>query len=150
MVAGHSWTWHFHFITMIELGWVILFTSHLTIGLSYHPYFGVNATNSSQCHRHVQEKSFSQEFTIQLISHPLQYLQPSFFSWPPFLNLVSSVCFHLQKSFSSFHVVDVGYIKALLQQVTSCRHQLIIQEVDLEEPFQCFEACIHKWKVSHF
>ena len=53
---------------------------------------------------------------------------------------MSLVCFHLQKTFSPFHVVDVGYIKALLQQVTSCQHQLIIQEVDLENtPFSALE-----------
>ena len=35
------------------------------------------------------------------------------------------------KSFASFYVVDVGFIKALLQRVTSSQHQLIIEEVDL-------------------
>ena len=79
MVAGRYWTWHFYSITIIESGWVIPFTSHLTIGLPHHPSFGVNATNPSQCRQHVQEKSFNWETTIQLMPHPLQYLQPSFF-----------------------------------------------------------------------
>ena len=79
MVASRSWTWHFHFISIIVLVWVIPFTGHLSIGLSYHPSFGVNATNSSQCHQHVQEKSFSWETTIQLMPYPLQYLHPPFF-----------------------------------------------------------------------
>ena len=35
------------------------------------------------------------------------------------------------KSFSPFRVIDVGFIKALLWWITSCRHQLIIQEVHL-------------------
>ncbi len=40
------------------------------------------------------------------------------------------------KSLHSFHVIDVGYIKALLRRVATCRCQHIIQEVDLETPFQ--------------
>ena len=49
------------------------------------------------------------------------------------------------KSLHSFRVIDVGYIKALLQQVASFRHQRIIQEVDLETPFQYLEDFIHQW-----
>ena len=45
------------------------------------------------------------------------------------------------------HVNDVGNIMALLQPVTSCRLQLIIQEVDLETPFWYLRACMPQWKV---
>ena len=54
------------------------------------------------------------------------------------------------KSLHWFHVVDVEYIKALLQRVASCRHHFIIQEVDLETPIQYLEACMHQWQVSRF
>ena len=110
---------------------------NVTLSLHHHDWvcctihLGVNATNLFQCHRYVQEKSL-REFTnlanassaaIPSLSifhdrHPEPYIIRSFS--PP------------QKSFAPFRVVDVGYIKALLRQVTSCWHQLIIQEVDLE------------------
>ena len=32
-------------------------------------------------------------------------------------------------------------------KVTSCRLQLIIQEVDLETPFRCLGACMPQWQV---
>ena len=64
--------------------------------------------------------------------HPLHYIHSSFFMAaipePHIIRLFSPP----QKSFAPFHIVDVGYIKALLREVTSCRHQNIIQEVDLE------------------
>ena len=46
MAAGHSWTWHFHF--MVVTSWVGLSTWWLSyLGLSYHPLllFCVNAAN---------------------------------------------------------------------------------------------------------
>ena len=49
------------------------------------------------------------------------------------------------KSKYSFHVVYVEYIKALLRRVASCRHQLIVQEVDLKTPIQYLKACMHQW-----
>ena len=64
------------------------------------------------------------------VSHPLLYIHAPFFHdrhpEPCIVTLFSP-----PKSFASFCVVDVGFIKALLWWVTSCRHQLIIQEVDL-------------------
>lgn len=63
---------------------------------------------------------------------------------------MSSITFHLQKSLHSFRVIDVGYIKDLLQQFASCQPQYIIQEVDLEIHFHYLEACIQQWKVSYF
>ena len=111
---------------------------HVKLGCSIHwshhygsvtpSTYGVNATNPScQCHRYVQEKLLK-EFTcvspteIHLRSifhdhHPEPYITRSFS--PPL------------KSFAPFRVIDVGFPKALLWRITSCWHQLIIQEVDL-------------------
>lgn len=100
-------------------------------GLAIPSTFGVNATNPSyKCRRYVQEKS-SREVTrvpstaIHYTSffhdrHPKPYIIRSFS--PP------------SKSFAPFRVIDVGFIKALLWRIASCRHQLIIQEVDLGTP----------------
>jgi hypothetical protein len=38
---------------------------------------------------------------------------------------------------------------ALLQRITSFRLQLIIQEDDLETPFQYLGACMPQWQVLH-
>ena len=144
MVASRSWTWHFHLITVTM--WVgsfslmvikpsICHTIHYFVLGQYYQFILVSPT----CSREV----------IQFKLHPLQYRKPSF-SWPPFLNLMSPVTFCLQKTLHSFCVVDVWYIKALLRWVASCRHQHIIQEVDLETPFQYLETCIHQCKVSRF
>jgi len=65
------------------------------------------------------------------MSHPLQYIHSPYFHdrhhEPCILRLFSPPL----KSFPPFHVIDVGFIKALLWWIASCRHQLIIQEVDL-------------------
>ena len=54
------------------------------------------------------------------------------------------LCFIHLHFVSLSHVVDVGNIMALLQWITSCRHQLIIQGVDLEIPFSTLElACLN-------
>ena len=129
LVASRSWTWHFHSITMIELGWVIPFTGHITIGPLYHPYLGLRLP----IHFSVTDmfkRSRSENSTTHLVSHPLQYIHAPFFhDRHPEPCIIRS--FSPPKSFAPFRVVDVGFIKALLRQVTSCRHQLIIQEVDL-------------------
>ena len=48
-----------------------------------------------------------------------------------------------------FRVDDVGKFMALLRQITSCRLQLIIQEDDLEMPFQYLGDSMPQWKVLH-
>ena len=42
------------------------------------------------------------------------------------------IIYNIPEHFSEFHVVDVGFIMALLRRDYSCRHQLIIQEIVLE------------------
>ena len=51
------------------------------------------------------------------------------------------------KSCYLFHVIDVGYIKALLWRVFSCRLQLIIHELDLETNWY-LGTCMPQWQVS--
>ena len=140
MVASRSWTWRFHFISVTELGWVIQVDGYHII---HHFCFGsmlpIHLSVADMFKRSHPVKNFILCNTINLHFH-------NHHSW----NFVSSIDSHLQKSFTSFHVVDVGYIKALLWWVIYCQHQLIIQEVDIETPFQCFEACIHQWQVFRF
>lgn len=60
LVVGCSWTWHFHFITVII--WVGLsawWLSYCWSIITSITLFWVNAANSFECHRHVQENSFS-------------------------------------------------------------------------------------------
>ena len=107
-----------------------------SIHWSYHHWssvpsiFGVNATNPFQCRRYVQEKSLREFNNLAYVSSAAI---PSCFilSWLPPWTLYHQIVFTSTKSFSPFRVVDMGFIKALLQWVTSCRHQLIIQEVYL-------------------
>jgi len=84
-----------------------------------------------QFRQYVQEKSFK-EFTIQQMPHPLQYFHASFFMTAILEPYIVKSFSPPQKSFAPFRVVDVEYIKALLRRVTSCRHHLIIQELELE------------------
>ena len=42
------------------------------------------------------------------------------------------IIYNIPKLCSEFHVIDVGFIMALLQPNYSCPHQLIIQELVLE------------------
>ena len=107
-----------------------------SIHRSYHHWssvtsiFRVNATNPSQCCRYVQKKSL-REFTnpayISSTAIPSHFI----LSWSPPWTLYHQIVFTSTKSFALFRVVDVGFIKALLRWVTSCRHKLIIQEVNL-------------------
>ena len=130
LVASRSWTWHFHSITMIESGWVIPFTGHITIGPPYHPFLGLTLPINFSV-TDMFKRSHSENSPTQLVSHPLQYLHPSFFHDrhpEPYITRPFSPPL---KSFAPFRVIDVGFIKALLRWVTSSRHQLIIQEVDL-------------------
>ena len=78
------------------------------------------------------------------MSQPLQYIHTPFLH-DHHLETCIVILFSPPKSFSSFHVIYVGFIKALLQRVTSCRHQLIIQEVDLgTTPFSTLKlACLN-------
>ncbi len=125
MVASRSWTWHF--VLRITSGWVVSFTGLITMVLATPSAWG-NATNPShQWCRYVQEKSFRELICVSPTtihytpffhdSHPEPYITRLFS--PPL------------KSFAPFCVIDVGFIKALLWRITSCRHQLIIQGVDL-------------------
>ena len=78
------------------------------------------------------------------MSHPLQYIHaPLFRDHHREPSIIRS--FSPPNSFPPFHVIDAGFIKALLWWVTSCRHQLIIQEVDLETtPFSTLKlACLN-------
>ena len=68
------------------------------------------------------------------LSHPLQYIYAPFFHDrhpEPYITRPFSPPL---KSFSLFRVINVGFIKSLLWQIASCRHELIIQEVDLGTP----------------
>ena len=115
---------------MIGSSWVIPFTSHITIGPPYHPFWGLMLPIHFHCCWYVQEKSL-REFTnptcVSTTAKPLRFI----LSWLPPWTLYHQIVFTSTKSFAPFLVIDVGFIKALLRRVTSCRHQLIIQEVDL-------------------
>ena len=69
----------------------------------------------------------------------------------PHLIFFGTIPNHSHKIYKNplFHVDDVGNILALLQQITSRWLQLIIQEDDLETPFQYLRAYMPQWKVLH-
>ena len=100
-------------------------------GFAIPSTFGVNSTNPSyKCRRYVQEKS-SREVTC--VSPTTIHYTPFFHDCHPEPYIIRSFS-PPSKSFAPFRVIDVGFIKALLWQITSFRHQLIIQEVDLGTP----------------
>ena len=70
---------------------------------------------------------------VSTVSHPLPYiiLHPFMIAT---LNHMSQFVSTSTKSLAPFRVIDVGFIKALLWRIASCRHQLIIREVDLGTP----------------
>jgi len=112
----------------VELGYFVHRSYHHSSSIP--SIFGVNATNPFQCHRYVKEnllREFTNPAYVSSIAIPSRFI----LSWPPPWTLYHQIVFTSTKSFASFHVVDVGFIKALLRWVTSCRHQLIMEEVDL-------------------
>jgi len=126
LVASRSWTWHFH--SASKSGWVVPFTGHITMVPSRYPYLGlmlpIHHVNVADMFKRSRSKNSP-------VSRPLQYIHSPYFHdfhpEPCILILFSPPL----KSFALFHVIDVGFIKALLWRIASCRHQLIIQEVDL-------------------
>ena len=126
LVASRSWTWHFHSTSMS--GWVVPFTGHITMVISHHPHLGLMLPIHHVSVADMFKRSHSENSPV---SHPLQYIYAPFFHdrhpEPCILRSFSPPL----KSFALFRVIDVRFIKALLWQIASCRHQLIIQEVDL-------------------
>ena len=53
-----------------------------------------------------------------------------------YIHIIPELCFE-------FHVVDVGFIMALLRQDYSRQHQLIIWEIVLETNTSYLEICMH-------
>ena len=110
-------------------GWVVSFTGHIH-GLAIPSIFGVmlpiHRISVAICSREVVQKS--QPCPIHC--HTLSFI----LSWPPPWIICHRSFSPPLKSLALFCVTDVGYIKALLWWITSCRHQLIIQEVDLGTP----------------
>lgn len=157
LVASRSWTWHFHYAS--ESGWFVPFTGHITIGPSHHPHLGlmlpIHHVSVAGMFKRIRSKN-------SLVSHPLQYIHAPFFhDRHPKPCIIRS--FSPPKSFTPFRVVDVGFIKALLRRVTSFRHQLIIQEVDLGttlsilwslhalmESFSLLATGLHQWTSTEW
>ena len=117
LVASRSWTWHFH--SASESGWVVPFTNHITIGPSHHPHLGLTLQINHVSVTGMFKRSHSENSPM---SHLLQYIHAPFFHdrhRKPYI--IRSFSPPL-KSFAPFRVVNVGFIKALLRRIASCRH----------------------------
>ena len=79
---------------------------------------------------YVQEGSFWKCQPCPIHYHTLSFIH----SWSPPWIICHSLFSPPLKSLALFRVIDVGFIKALLWRIASCRLQLIIQEVDLGTP----------------
>ena len=114
--------------TTIGLGCFIHRSHHH--GLAIPSIFGVmlpiHRISVAICSREVVQKS--QPCPIHC--HTLSFIH----SWSPPWIICHSLFSPPLKSLAPFRVIDVGFIKALLWRIASCRHQLIIQEVDLGTP----------------
>ena len=126
LVASRSWTWHFH--SASASGWVVSFTGHITMVPSHHPYLGLMLPIHHASVANIFKRSRSEN---SLVSHPLQYIHAPFFHDRHPEPYVTRSFSPPLKSFAPFNVIDVGFTKALLWWIASCRYQLIIQEVDL-------------------
>ena len=69
-------------------------------------------------------------------------------SWPPSWTSYRQSVFTSIKSLAPFRVTDVGFIKALLWRIAPCRHQLIIEEVDLGIPPSSLHASMAGFSLS--
>ena len=117
----------------------------------------------------IHGKCFGPHYTILSDSHRVNAFSSSHFSYHSFQGKLSScqpfaflltfwvshprancsyfILFLHSIYLCMFHFNDGGYINALLQHISSCRHQIIIREVDLEIS-QYLGACRPQWKVS--
>jgi len=132
-----SWTWHlsafvsgwgYHissFTCLHGFGWSCL-TSHLLIASSLWPL--IYRCQYCQIHCHAADM-FKRSWPLHNNNLPL---------------LSHIILIHNILPLS--HVNDVYYGPPSIK-VTSCRLQLIIQEVDLETPFWCLGACMPQWQV---
>ena len=138
----HSWTWH-PLIHHLKPVWEI----HLSlIRFDYKVFpcvvFESMLPNHWSCHPYVQELSI---WNLYWVGHlQLSILSVSAFpvSSPTYIIL----CFTFKICYS-FHVIDGGYIKALLWRVLFRRLQLIIRKQDLEILWY-LGTCMPQWKVS--
>ena len=114
----------------IGLGWVVSFTSLITMVFTKPSTFGVMLPI-----HHVSVVTCSREVIQRVHPDPPTTIHLSFIhSWPPSWTSYRQSVFTSIKSLAPFRVTDVGFIKALLWRIASCRHQLIIQGVDLGIP----------------
>ena len=138
VVVCHLWTWHlfaYHLVNWV-FSWLTsrsTFMSHVTPLILSKNSFSIVAL----C------------LGIFLVNS----MFPSLRSWPPmfkgnpywyFVSAIKTLCqlplsqsygyiiYNIPELCSKFHVVDVGFIIALLRQDYSCRLQLIIHELVLE------------------
>ena len=90
---------------------------------------------------YVQEKSFRKSQPGPIHCHTLSFIH----SWPPPWIICHRLFSPPLKSLAPFRVTDVGFIKALIWRIAPCRHQLIIQGVDLgTTPFSTLKlACLN-------
>ena len=127
-VASHSWTWHFSSVPH-RVG---LFHSPVSSPWSRQTiHIWGNATDPSHQCRYMFKRGHSESVNrvpSTTIHHP-----SSIFMIASLIH-ISQFVSTSTKSLAPFRVIDVGFIKALLWRIASCRHQLIIQEVDLGTP----------------
>jgi len=98
---------------------------------SHHPHLGLMLPIHHVSVADMFKRSHSEN---SLMSHPLQYIYAPFFHDHHHESYITRPFSPPLKSFAPFCVIDVGFIKALLWRIASCRYQLIIQEVDLGTP----------------
>jgi hypothetical protein len=86
----------------------------------------VSTTSScfGPCHVSVVVRQCSREVFTSRVNHHKHLVSTLMSIHVHLIHQITSLCM--------FHVIDGGYVKALLRQVYSCRLQHIIQELDLE------------------
>ena len=119
------------------------FVSH-SICYKVIPYivFESMLPNHWSCHSYVQEKSI---WNLYWVGHlQLSILSVSTF---PMSGSICIILYFTFKIYYSFHVIDGGYIKALLWRFLFRRLQLIIRKQDLEILWY-LGTCMPQWQVS--
>ncbi len=113
----------------IELGCFIHQSHHH--GPRHTIHIWGNATNPShQCRYMFKRCCSAKSQPCPIHCHTLSFIH----FMTATLNHTSQFVFTSSQSLAPFRVTDVGFIKALLWRIAPCRHQLIIQGVDLGTP----------------
>ena len=152
-VCRYLWTWHLSAYHFSQLGiWLIYMVIHFHYSChSFESFKGMHCP-PSHCvfvwSSHAA-KSFVVPPDVQREVKKVYLCSQNSLCVSTFESVLWLLHSHYSRTMFEFHVVDVGFIMALLQREYSYRHQLIIQEIVLEKNFSTLRSVCLNDKFSH-